>query len=290
MERPSQETTSIYFNDILKRGVVPVSVEELPEETVRNFNRIIDSGFADEAEAVKKRIRYIIPYILQSIDWEAYGIPLEAWQLKFYYQRDRFIEKTGLKYDEFLRHKYLQRAIQELGLEPEPTFEFILFMKYYLDLRSELKYSSVEQLRKLQHALQSEADKVSMDVVVDGRHFKFANGNFIRNLIASVDTSKFVQGAFKNDFNEGASREKIRALDYYLVKTLLDYLPMRVVRRRGQYTQAERDFGLSLLNYIGRLAGDDPEFLCGFDNNATFDKLMRDFRDRPIPFVMELFL
>ena len=118
----------------------------------------------------------------------------------------------------------------------------------------------------------------------------FPNSNFIRNLINSTDPNQFKQGAFNNDFKEGGSREKIRALDYYLVKTLLDYLPVKVERRRGQYTQAERNFALSVLNYTGRLVGEEPEFLCGFENNATFDKLIRDFKNQPIPFVMELFL
>lgn len=288
-EKPIQETTSIYFNDILKKEAVPLSVDQLPEAVINRFNQIIEEGFKEDAEQVKSRFKYIIPYILQAIDWEAYGLPLEAWQFKFYYQRERFLQKTGLKYEAFINHEFLQEAITELGLEPEPVFEFILFLKYYLELRSELRYSSVEQLEKLKDALSGEAEKISMEVIVDGRHFKFANSNFIRNLIEHSDITKFKQGAFNNDFNEGSSREKIRALDYYLVKTLLDYLPIKMEKRRGQFTQAERNFALSVLNYTGRLAG-EQEFICGFENNATFDKLMRDFKNKPIPFVMELFL
>ena len=289
-EKPIQETTSTYFNNILNKEVLPVTIDQVPGEIINLVDKIIEQGFPDEANKVKIRLKYIIPYILQAIDWYAYGMPLEAWQLKYYYQRERFLKKTGLKYEEFLNHEFLQNAIRELRLEPEPVFEFILFLKYYLDLRSELRYSPVEQLEKLKEALKGDTEKVSMDVVVDGRHFKFANSNFIRNLINSIDSNKFKEGAFNNDFNEGSSREKIRALDYYLVKTLLDYLPVKVESRRGQYTQAERNFALSVLNYTGRLIGDEPEFLCGFENNATFDKLMRDFKNQPIPFVMELFL
>lgn len=141
--KPIQETTSTYFNYILNRNVVPLSVEQLHPKVVEKFNQIIDSGFGDEAEAVKRRLRYIIPYILQSIDWDAYGIPLEAWQLRFYYQRERFLQKTGLDYEKFIKHEFLIEAIQQLRLDSEPTFEFILFLKYYFDLRAELKYSSV---------------------------------------------------------------------------------------------------------------------------------------------------
>lgn len=290
MEKPIQETTSTYFNNILNKEVLPVTIEQVPIEIINLVDKIIEQGFPDEADKIKIRLNYIVPYILQAIDWDAYGIPLEAWQLKYYYQRERFLKRTGLKYEEFQNHKYLQNAIRELGLNPEPVFEFILFLKYYLDLRSELRYSPVEQLEKLKEALKGDTEKISMEVIVDGRHFKFANSNFIRSLINSTDTMKFKEGAFNNDFNEGSSREKIRALDYYLVKTLLDYLPIKVERRRGQYTQAERNFALSVLNYTGRLIGEELEFLCGFENNATFDKLMRDFKNQPIPFVMELFL
>lgn len=289
-EKPIQETTSTYFNNILNKEILPITIEQVPKEIINLVDKIVEQGFPDEADEVKERINYIIPYILQAIDWKEYGIPLEAWQLKYYYQRERFLKKTGLKYEEFLNHEYLQNAIHELGLKPEPVFEFILFLKYYFDLRSELRYSPVEQLEKLKEALKRDTDKISMEVIVDGRHFKFTNSNFILNLINSTEIAQFKQGAFNNDFNEGSSREKIRALDYYLVKTLLDYLPIKVESRRGQYTQAERNFALSVLNYTGRLVGDEPEFLCGFENNATFDKLMRDFKNQPIPFAMELFL
>ena len=289
-EKPIQETTSTYFNNILKKSVEPLSVDMIPRETLENFNRILDDGFANEAEIVKRRFHYIVPYILQAIDWKAYGIPLEAWQLKYYYQRERFLKKTGLVYDEFINHQYLQNAIEDLKLDPEPTFEFILFLKYYLDLRAELRFSPIEQLHKLKDALKANAENVSMDIAVDGKHFKFNNSSFIKQLFLNIDIVNFMGGSFINDFNEGAAREKIRALDYYLIKTLLDYLPIKVEKRRGQYTQSERNFALSVLNFTGRLIGDEPEFLCGVENNATFDKLMRDFKNQPIPFVMELFL
>lgn len=105
-----------------------------------------------------------------------------------------------------------------------------------------------------------------------------------------VRKEDLASGNFKNNFDEGAHRDKVRELDYYLVKTLLDYLPIKTERRRGRYSQAERNFSLSVLNLCGRLLGIDPELVCSQFNNATFDKLMRDFRQREIPFAMELFL
>ena len=129
-----------------------------------------------------------------------------------------------------------------------------------------------------------------MTVSVNGRNFKFENKEFIKELFRHVDTGELDNFKFKDNFSEGPSRDKIRALDYYLVITLLDYLPIRVANRRGRFTQAERNFSLCVLNLCGRLVGDDIEGICSHENNVTFDKLMRDFKDAPIPFAMELFL
>ena len=290
-EKPIQETTSTYFNNILKKTIAPKSIEEIDPQMVEDFNNAIDDAFTDDSETVRLRLKCLIPYIIQNIDWVEYGIPLEAWQLKYYYQRDRFLKMTHLSYDEFLNHELLQHSIYELGLDPEPVFEFILFLSYYYGLRADLKYSSYEQLSKLKQALEGNNNgEVSMDVVVNGKHFKFSNSNFIKTLFSNMDSDKLNYGAFSNNFEEGSSREKIRALDYYLIKTLLDFLPIKSERKKGKYTQTERNFSLCVLNFLGRLQGDEPEIICSQFNNATFDKLMRDFKDTEIPFAMELFL
>jgi hypothetical protein len=72
---------------------------------------------------------------------------------------------------------------------------------------------------------------------------------------------------------------------------LLDYLPIHHNRRQGAvYSQAERNFGLSVLSLCHRLPDNDREGVCSKENNATFDKLMRDFHSEHIPFAMRLFL
>ena len=107
----------------------------------------------------------------------------------------------------------------------------------------------------------------------------------------AVDRSQLNTGTFVQDFNQGSARDKVRALDYYIVKTLLDYLPTdKSLRRGGRFSQAERNFGLSVLSLCGRLPDIDREGECCQENNATFDKLMRDFKGTPIPFAMELCL
>lgn len=192
-EKPSQETTSTYFNNILRKEVRPKSRDELDFSLISTFDKAIDDAFTDDSEIVKKRIQYLVPYIIQNIDWEEYGIPLEAWQLKYYYQRERFLKKTGLKYDDFLNHPYLMDAVNKLGLEPEPVFEFILFLWYYYGLRSDLRFSSKEQLEKLQQALKLEEVEAAMDVTVNGKHFKFKNSDFIKCLFNKINATEFTQ-------------------------------------------------------------------------------------------------
>lgn len=292
-EKPEQETTSVYFNPIVRKNVEPITIDSLPASVLDEFNKQLALAFTDEAEATIRRVRYLVPYILQSIDWDEYGLPLEAWQLQYYYRRDRFLAKTHLKYDEFMAHEPLQASLAALGLEPEPTFEFILFLKYYYGLRSELRYSAIEQFDRACKALSeiTSDEQASIDINVNGHHYKINNTSFVKTALLSVDKESLKRGSFVNEFNEGASRDKVRALDYYIVRTLLDYLPIkRKSTRGGQYTQDERNFGLSVLSYIGRLPNIDREGECSKENNATFDKLMRDFRDAMIPFAMELFL
>lgn len=287
---PLQETTSIYFNNIVNQDTTPISVLDFDKEKISDFEENVRVAFPEEANVVNRRLHYLIPYILHAINWKEYGTGLQPWQLRYYYQRQRFIEKTGLLYEDFLKHQPLISACESLSLDPEPTFEFILFLKYYFNLRADLRFSPIEQLEKLKEALSAQDTNSRMDVTVNGKHFKFENSRFIKRFFAQIKSSDFKSGAFCNNFDEGGSREKIRALDYYLVKTLLDYLPIKNRSLRGQYSQAERNFGLSVLNFCGRLVGDDIELLCSQDNNVTFDKLMRDFRGIKIPFAMELFL
>ena len=290
MERPAQETTSTYFNPILKKSVVPIPIEKIDANLVKTFNNAVDDAFKEDAPIVKERIKYLMPYIIQNIDWEEYGVPLEGWQLKYYYQRERFLRVSGLSYDNFINHTLLLQAIQDLGLEPEPVFEFILFLCYYFHLRSDLRFSPIELLEKLKEELKKEKTDAQMDVVVNGRHFKFSNSSFIKALITSVKPDIFIGGSFKDNFDEGPLRHKVRALDYFIIKTLLDYLPIKTERKKGKFSQAERNFSLCVLNFRGRLQGDEPELICSQFNNATFDKLMRDFKDIEIPFAMELFM
>ncbi|MDE6576715.1 MAG: hypothetical protein K2K58_00885 [Muribaculaceae bacterium] len=63
------ESTSVYFNNIVKRNVEPITIADLSETTVAEFNRQVGMAFTEEQDITVRRVHYLIPYILQNIDW-----------------------------------------------------------------------------------------------------------------------------------------------------------------------------------------------------------------------------
>ena len=61
IELPVQETTSVYFNNIIRRDVSPITINELAQESIDSFNQQVELAFTDEAEAAKRRFRYLVP-------------------------------------------------------------------------------------------------------------------------------------------------------------------------------------------------------------------------------------
>ena len=78
-----QEETSTYFNTIINADRKPMTIDELEEESISKFEQAVAEAFPDDCEVVNKRIRYLIPYILQSIDWDLYSTPLHGRQLQY---------------------------------------------------------------------------------------------------------------------------------------------------------------------------------------------------------------
>ena len=74
-------------------------------------------------------------------------------------------------------------------------------------------------------------------------------------------------------------RVRERTIQYSLVKTLLDYLPIKVKKPGGcKICTSKRDLALCIL-YLCKLLMGDPAYVCTKDNNITFDSLMRAFKD-----------
>ena len=60
-EKPIQETTSTYFNNILKKAIAPKSIEEIDPQMIEDFNNAIDDAFTDDSETVRIRLKISDP-------------------------------------------------------------------------------------------------------------------------------------------------------------------------------------------------------------------------------------
>lgn len=106
--------------------------------------------------------------------------------------------------------------------------------------------------------------------------FEFANSLFIQSMLEFYSSHNLISHGLIERENK---RVRERTIQYSLVKTLLDYLPIKTDKSEGvSFVQAERDLALCTL-YLCKLLMGDPAYVCTKDNNATFDKLMRDFKD-----------
>ena len=246
----------------------------------------------DRHAEIKEQLEYIRAYALRhpvydGMDME-WGFNSSAYS--HYEHRDLKIRNCRLSETEFYQFDILQEAIADLGLSSKPTFEFVLFIWH--ELHRWLYKGNTERMEDRVRRIIARMDErpdatMEMDIKVDGRHFRFANPHFIKSLIATSLASDLQS----KDITETVYPTK-REIDYILLRTLFINLPIRQKRqKKGMFTQAERNFGLSVLWLTGELnhmKNDDPADYCTNDNNATFDKLMRDYKDMPLPTVCPL--
>jgi hypothetical protein len=244
---------------------------------------------ADHAD-IMERLKYIREYLLKYPDFDG-----EEWHpsqsaLTHYQYRSDKLTNTGLSEDEFYDFDILQEAITDLGLSPKATFEFILYL--WNELTKWLYRGSIERMEDRVNRLVARIDEkpndsIELDIKVGSKHFKFANDKFIKSVIASFLNSNLDSG----NLVETIYPTK-REIDYILICTLLRNLPIKHKKeKKGTFTQAERNFGLSVLWLTGELnhrKGDDPTDFCTKENNVTFDKIMRDFKDMPLPAIVPL--
>ncbi len=249
------------------------------------FNAWVKKYPESEHQNIKEQLKYISEYSLKYPDFDG-----EEWHpshsaLTHYQYRDDKLKNSGLSEKEFYDFDILQEAIKNLGLSAKPTFEFIVYIWH--ELRRWLYYGNIERIEDKVNRLVSRIDErpddsMELDIKVGGKHFKFSNKKFIKSVIALFLNSKSDSG----DYVETIYPTK-REIDYILICTLLRNLPIKHKKqKKGTFSQAERNFGLSVLWLTGELnhrKGDDPTDFCTKENNVTFDKLMRDFKDMPLP-------
>lgn len=237
---------------------------------------------------IKERLEYVRRYTLKFPDFDGEQWVPEQLAYTHYETRCQKMENCGLWEKEFYDFDILQEAITDLGLSPKATFEFILYL--WNELYKWLYRGNIEmidnRIKRLIARIDAHSeDKLELDIKVGGKHFRFSNERFIKSLIANYVNSNIQSGA------EEIYPSK-REIDYILICTLLRNLPIKHTKqKKGTFTQAERNFGLSVLWLTGELnhlKNDDPTDYCTKDNNATFDKLMRDYKDMTLPAICPL--
>lgn len=260
-------------------------------EESQYFNAWIKKCPESEHEAITERLKYIRSYALQFPEFDG-----EQWRPtqdaeSYYDNREQRIDNSGLSEDEFNEFDILQEAISDLGLSPKATFDFIVFIWH--ELSKWLYRGTIERMedrinRLITRIDERPNDSMALDIKIGSRHFKFANQQFIKSIIASFISSRLESGN-KVETIYPTKRE----IDYILVRTILQFLPIKHKKqKKGTFTQAERNLGLCVLWLTGELnhkKGDDPTEYCTNYNNATFDKLMRDYKDMPLPIISPLF-
>lgn len=260
-------------------------------EESQYFNAWIKKYPECEHEAITERLKYIRSYALQFPEFDG-----EQWRPtqdaeSYYDNREQRIDNSGLSEDEFNEFDILQEAISDLGLSPKATFDFIVFIWH--ELSKWLYRGTIERMedrinRLIARIDERPNDSMALDIKIGSRHFKFANQQFIKSIIAS-----FISSRLESDNKVETIYPTKREIDYILVRTILQFLPIKHKKqKKGTFTQAERNLGLCVLWLTGELnhkKGDDPTEYCTNYNNATFDKLMRDYKDMPLPIISPLF-
>lgn len=266
---------------------------ELPADFVDNarweeeamFNAWIKKYPESDHADIEERLRYIREYTLRFPDFDGEEWLPSQTALNYYEFRADRLKNSGLSEEEFYDFDILQDTIADLGLSPKATFDFIVYL--WNELTKWLYQGNIERMEDRVKRLVARIDErpndsMELDIKIGGKHFKFSNDKFIKSVIASFLNSNLDSG----NLVETVYPTK-REIDYILICTLLRNLPIiHKKQKKGTFSQAERNFGLSVLWLTGELnhrKGDDPTDFCTKENNVTFDKLMRDFKDMPLP-------
>lgn len=268
----------------------------LPENYVENarweeefmFNAWIKKYPESDHADIEERLKYIREYTLRFPDFDGEDWFPSQSVLNYYEFRAERLKNLSLSEEEFYDFDILQDAIADLGLSPKATFDFIVYL--WNELSKWLYQGNIERMEDRVKRLVGRIDErpndsLELDIKIGSKHFKFSNNRFIKSVIASF---------LNSNLDSGNIVERIyptkREIDYILICTLLRNLPIKHKKqKKGTFSQSERNFGLSVLWLTGELnhrKGDDPTDFCTKENNVTFDKLMRDFKDMRLPAIL----
>lgn len=267
------------FDERLNKPLNEVEFSEIPYESkeLKELDKISHTDFLnnypkEEHTSITEKIAYIRDYNLHFAICGING-PCLADSHQFYYiHRENILKSIVLSEKKFYNFELLQEQIRQLGLNPQSTFNFIAYLYYCLQKNKHRKVITYgERIQEILDAIN--CSTAEMTIKVGRKNFKFVNTEFIESMLTNYLDSKL----YSSKLVMYGEKELKRESDYRLIKSLLDYLPINRTGKRGNYTQTERNFSLCVLYFCGSLLGDEYE-VC-INNNATFDKLMRDFKE-----------
>lgn len=262
--------TSFEFNEINQAAIE--EEELLFEDSLKEYPKA-------EHATIRERLKYLRSYILHYPEYDGMDFYPSIEAFNHYKWREKKLNKVTFTEKEFFKFKEMQESINALGLSPEQTFEFILYLWHTLQdwIIKGIKESMDDRINRMKAKIDENPEiKIAVDVKVGKNHFKFNNQDFLRAVIENYLNSDLMAGEAVETIYP-----KKREIDYLLLRTLLTYLPIKHKKqKKGTFSQAERTFGLCVLWLVGSInhkKKDNPLFYCSHLGNATFDKLMRDY-------------
>lgn len=267
------------IEEIINRPVIESHYSEIPYESealkdMENgaFTSFLKNYPEEEHASIEEKLAYIRDYNLHFAYCDDFGPFLHLDHEYYYKNREKILHDIGFSEKKFYAFELLQEQIRILKLNPISTFDFITYL-YFHTLKDRNKKSTTyaEKISEILNLIDSK--DAEMTIKVGRKKFSFENKLFIKSMLMHYKEAN-LQALY---MAKSQKKEQKRETDYRIIKTLLDYLPIDRTNKRGNYTQAERNFSLCVLYFYGSLLGDEYE-VC-LNNNATFDKLMRDFKD-----------
>lgn len=235
---------------------------------------------------------YIREYCMKGARVDGNGIlevPQDA--IFHYISREKKIKFTNFTKERFDNHEEMQISIEKLNLDKDATYEFILFVWY------ELKklYNAGKRVR-LGTAFENFVEelnedlnvKTKMSIKVGKTSIKLNDRNTVESLLYCFSKSdSFIMDLTVNIPYTQHDKSRFKN---YLLSILLQNLPIIYDKpKKGAFSQAERDFGLSVLWLISSEEENrfrDQSEYCSFCNNATFDKIMREYKNDILPCII----
>ena len=135
-----------------------------------------------------------------------------------------------------------------MELQPQPTFEFIAFLYHIIKVWSENQITTgINRVNNILSILEEQPNaKLKMNIKVDGKNFEFENSLFIHSMLEFYSSHEQISHYLVERENK---RIRERTIQYSLVKTLLDYLPIKIKKPEdvNLYKQKET---LDCVSYI----------------------------------------